>query len=150
MNNTYYYSDIEHFLEDPDDQILNQLSNEDSNASAEQRYAWGCTVRILKKQLSCFRGMGIAMEYTIPRINTRIDVVLLYRGIVFVLEFKCGEDRYTEQAYNQTIGYAYDLHFCHEDSADKLIVPIEVATKASEITNDIAEDERVINPILCN
>ncbi len=150
MNNTFYRSNVDSFLDERVEPIRSELLDSDPKASSEQVFAWECTINILKNQLSKYEGMEIALEYTLPRMNSRIDAVLLYRGIVFVLEFKCGERQYKEKTYNQVIDYAYDLHFCHEQSQGRLIVPIEVATEAPVIENEIVEEDRVIFPLHCN
>lgn len=150
MNNAYYSSTVDSFLIEDTECIRDDLLDNDEQASSEQVYAWGYSIDVLKSQLSKYKGMDILLEYSLPRVNTRIDAVLLYRGIVFVLEFKCGEHHYTEKAYNQVIDYAFDLHFCHEGSKDRLIVPIEVATDAATRTNEIVIEDRVIYPLRCN
>ena len=150
MNNAYYSSTVDSFLIEDTERIRDDLLDNDEQASSEQVYAWDYSIDVLKSQLSRYKGMDILLEYSLPRVNTRIDAVLLYRGIVFVLEFKCGEHHYTEKAYNQVIDYAFDLHFCHEGSKDRLIVPIEVATDAATRTNEIVIEDRVIYPLRCN
>ena len=150
MNNAYYSSTVEEFLRDRPEHVRSILLDVDTTASHEQIYAWDSSIDILKSQLVGYNGMDIVLEYVLPRINTRIDTVLLYRGIVFVLEFKCGEHHYTEKAKNQVIDYAYDLHFCHEFSKDRLIVPIVIATEASTRVNEIREESRVLSPLFCN
>ena len=141
---------MESFLVDQPERVKSILLDVDTLASNEQVYAWEYTIDILKSQLSGYEGMDVVLEYVLPRINTRIDTVLLYHGIVFVLEFKCGEKHYSEKAKNQVIDYTFNLHFCHESSKDRLIVPIVVATEASSKKNEILEDGRVIQPLLCN
>lgn len=71
-------------------------------------------------------------EYTIPRIGNRIDNVLLYKGIVFLLEFKIGEATYPSHAIEQVTDYALDLSCFHKESHGKLLVPILVCTRAPE------------------
>lgn len=90
-------------------------------------------------------------EYTIPRIGKRIDNVLIYNGIVFLLEFKYGEKRYTNYALEQVIDYALDLSCFHKESHNKLLVPILVCTNAHEINNIIVKmKDNILEPLRCN
>ena len=43
----------------------------------------------------------IIFEYDIPRLGKRLDVVMLFEGIVFCLEFKV--DKYGQEALEKTI-----------------------------------------------
>ena len=54
--------------------------------------SWQEEIVIMKKVLSALENQNgkIIFEYEIPRLGKRIDVVLLYRGIVFCIEFKTG------------------------------------------------------------
>ena len=150
MSNPYYCSTITSFLEKGSREILNEITISDPYASGEQLGAWEDTIEVLKRQLSKYSEGVVALEYSIPRINRRIDAVIFYKGIVFILEFKCGMKNYCKETYEQVIDYAYDLHFFHELSKTKLIVPVELPTEAPDVTFDIVEDDRVLNPIPCN
>ena len=68
----------------------------------------------------------IIFEYDIPRLGKRTDVVLLYKGIVFCLEFKVGETRINEADVDQVLDYALDLKNFHRFIQDKVIVPVLV------------------------
>ena len=94
-----------------------------------QRYAWVEQIKILKSALSSFEG-NIYFEYSIPRLGQRIDVALLISSVIFVLEFKVGENIYTTHAIDQVCDYALDLKNFHETSHDLYIVPILIATNA--------------------
>lgn len=93
----------------------------------------------------------IIFEYDIPRLGKRIDVILLLKGIVFCLEFKVGESKILESDVDQVLDYALDLKNFHKLSADKLIVPILIATKYKETSTLIQKsvyEDRVVNPLL--
>lgn len=47
----------------------------------------------------------IIFEYDIPRLGKRLDVVLLYKGIVFCVEFKVG--RRKSSSTKSTTAMAY-------------------------------------------
>ena len=115
------YSDIDHTVD---------------NASREglQKSAWDREIQILqdcfcRESCSDYIKEGyIAFEYTIPRLSKRPDVILLIKGIVFVLEFKVGEKSANKSQKNQAIGYAEGLKYFHSMSWNMVIVPILIAT----------------------
>ena len=59
-----------------------------------KKNTWKKEIEILKRELADFSDGYLLFEYTIPRIGNRIDNVILYKGIVFFLEFKVGENTY--------------------------------------------------------
>lgn len=96
-----------------------------------QKNSWMSQIKILKKTLSSLTdSFYIAFEYSIPRMGKRVDVVLLYRGLVFVVEFKVGEKVYSRAAIDQVLDYSIDLKNFHEESHHCEIVPVVVCTEA--------------------
>lgn len=73
-------------------------------------------------------------------MGKRIDVVLLIGPVVFVVEFKVGATTFDRAAVEQVWDYALDLKNFHEASHARRIVPILVATDA---TNAPATTPRV-------
>jgi len=57
-------------------------------------------IRILQKVLLKYKG-GIYFEYSIPRMGQRIDVLLLIKSVIFILEFKVGETEFPLHAIDQ-------------------------------------------------
>lgn len=148
----YYSAKIETFLRQSDDEIFGIICSNEGNHNLiiQQSNAWKDEIRILKTQLDqCSEGR-IIIEYIIPRMGKRADVVFLYKNIVFVLEFKCRSFEYTSSAYNQVYDYALDLQNFQKESSDRLIVPIIVATDAPNFPNIIREHNRVLEPLRCN
>lgn len=156
MNNPrcLYNSDFASFLDRDIDSIFGTLcDNYHGDALTTTREAWRGEITIMKNVIAAFDDANgrIIFEYDIPRLGKRIDVVLLYRGIVFCVEFKVGETRILEADVDQVLDYALDLKNFHKFSEDKVIVPILVATKFSERTIDIqmsVYDDRVVNPLV--
>jgi hypothetical protein len=96
-----------------------------------QRDAWVEQVRILKDVLAPFERQGkIYFEYSVPRLGKRIDVVALIEHVLFVLEFKVGDDGFSSAARDQVWDYALDLKNFHEPSHAVPIAPVLIATKA--------------------
>jgi hypothetical protein len=91
MTRSYYSNSISNFLQADTEQVLGSLakSNEFS-LEATQKDAWIREVRILKENLKSYNGK-IFFEYSIPRMGRRIDVVLIIKNVIFVLEFKVGK-----------------------------------------------------------
>lgn len=148
----YYAESVETFLRQSSKEITGIIHSNDVSAetSIQQSNTWEIEVDILKEQLADFYEGRIIFEYTIPRMGKRVDVVLLYKNIVFLLEFKCGDKEYRQSTYDQVYDYALDLRNFQKDSHNKLLVPIMVSTKAPYKACVINEKGRIIEPISCN
>ena len=144
------------FLGNDEKSILGALvENYNGQVQTTQIDAW-------KEELSTMRELivnlkdkdgHIVFEYDIPRLGKRIDVVLLYRGIVFCIEFKVGQSNILEADIDQVFDYALDLKNFHKFSEDKIIAPILVATNHSGCSTQVqvsAYDDKVINPLIAN
>ena len=157
MIKRYFHGDtIEGFLAMPDAQIIGILTTAHTSLHASlqslQNDAWREEISLLKDILTQYIGRGhIYFEYTIPRMGRRIDVVLLLDGVVLLLEFKAFNEQYTKADIAQVWDYALDLKNFHEQSHNRPIVPILVATEAVDATSDfIPFDDKVFYPILTN
>ena len=115
--------------------------------------AWKGEISIMQNTLSRYRDSNgqVIFEYEIPRLGKRIDVVLLFKGIVFCIEFKVGETRILEADIDQVLDYALDLKNFHKFSQEKVIVPILIATNYTDVSSVIqmsVYDDRVVNPLV--
>lgn len=149
---SYYSASIADFLRQSDREILGIIHANDISAETtiQQSNTWESEISILKDQMRSFSDGRIIFEYTIPRMGRRVDAVVLYKNIVFLLEFKCGDTEYRQSTYDQVYDYALDLRNFQKESHDKLLVPIMVSTRAAAVTNVIRERDRVIEPLRCN
>lgn len=149
---SYYSATIAEFLQQSDSEILGIIHSNDISAETtiQQSNTWESEVQILKNQLRSFSDGRIIFEYTIPRMGKRVDTVVLYKNIVFLLEFKVGDKEYRQSTYDQVYDYALDLRNFQKESHNKLIVPIMVSTNAPRYQNTLTERERIIEPIRCN
>ena len=149
-----YNSDFATFLYTDSASIYRILDdNYHGEALTTTRDAWKAEIDIMKNVVSSLNNVDgqIIFEYDIPRLGKRIDVVLLYRGVVFCLEFKVGESKILETNIDQVLDYALDLKNFHKFSEDKVIAPILVATNYSNRSTSIqmsVYDDRVINPLV--
>ena len=133
MNRSYYSDTVWNFLNDDSNLILGKLSRNHQFALEDlQRNSWISQIDILKSELRRLPDSFVAFEYAIPRMGKRVDVIIIYSGIIFVLEFKVGETTYSNFAIEQVLDYAKDLKYFHEQSHSSDIVPILVATEATD------------------
>lgn len=156
INRFFYKSSITNFLKTPVDTIFGQMSRADEmDTAATQKYAWEQEIEIMKESLMPYNDEDawILFEYTIPRLGKRVDVVVLLRERVFVIEFKAGESEFLHNDVDQVLDYALDLKNFHQGSIDRLIVPILVATDSkqySTICQLSHYDDGVYEPLLTN
>ena len=149
---SYYSASIADFLKQSNREILGIIHSNDISASTtiQQSNTWESEIKILKDQLRAFSNGRIIFEYTIPRMGKRVDCVVLYENIVFLLEFKCGDSEYRSSTYDQVYDYALDLRNFQKESHNKLLVPIMISTNARAEFCVIREKDRIIEPLRCN
>ncbi len=153
MNRAYYQNNIENFVDSSQSEILGILADNNEFATEQtQKDSWKYQIEFLQNILSGISG-SIYFEYAIPRMGKRIDVLLIIKSIIFVVEFKVGEKDYPSHAIDQVWDYSLDLKNFHETSHDKLIIPILVATNAK--TSDIVlssskKEDNLFDPIRSN
>ena len=157
MNNSprcLYQNTIIGFIHDSDMNIFGELNNSyHGDTLTTTREAWKDEIAIMQEVLSLCDGEDgrVIFEYDIPRLGKRVDVVMLYKGIIFCIEFKVGETRILEADVDQVLDYALDLKNFHKYSQKHVIVPILVATNykdASSIVQMSVYDDMVVNPLV--
>ena len=153
MNRAYYSDSIEKFIAKSVFEIQGILSdNNEFLLEQTQKDSWKYQIVELKKILRSHEG-SIYFEYAIPRMGKRIDVLLIIKSIIFVIEFKVGEKDYALHALDQVWDYALDLKNFHETSHDKLLIPILVATKAKSSGNFLSssqKEDNLFDPVRSN
>lgn len=153
MKRSYYSDSITNFLKSSEEEILGALVlNCEFSVEQTQRRAWQEQIKILKSNLTGHEG-AVYFEYAIPRMGRRIDVVLLIGPVIFVVEFKVGENEFTSYAVDQAWDYALDLKNFHETSHDPHVAPILVATEATGFLPVISlthKSDRLYFPIKSN
>ena len=87
-----------------------------------------------------------------PRLDSRIDAVLIAGPAIFPIEFKCGERQFRLADYHQAWDYALDLKNFHRASHGAPILPILVATDAPTSDRDWKppHQDDVREPRKCN
>lgn len=152
--NWYYRNSVLNFLNDDCDSILGSLARNGGN-DPMQMGAWEDEILLLKELLQEWKNCRaeIIFEYTIPRLNKRVDVLLLLENIIFCVEFKVGASAYFSQDVDQVMDYVLDLKNFHKESYAFPIVPILVATNASDCSDVLKMSvyhDQIYNPIRSN
>lgn len=152
VKRSYYSNDIHSFLNQDNYSIFGEITTNDQFSAEDlQKNTWNREIEILKRELSQFLDGYIIFEYTIPRIGNRIDNIVIYKGIIFLLEFKVGEKKYPSYAIEQVTDYAFDLSCFHKESHNRLLVPILISTKAHSVKQEIRiSKDNVLETICCN
>lgn len=150
MKRSYYQNTTDKFLTEDSNSIFGQLAkNHQYDLEDQQKNAWLNQIEILKSKLNDIQG-NVYFEFSIPRMGKRVDNILISNNFIFVIEFKVGDNNYKKDSQYQTIDYCLDLLNFHEGSHNKTIIPILVATKAPDESNDIQSAIRLDSCILCN
>ena len=153
MKRAYYSDSIDQFCRSKSDEIIGKLAiGNEFSLEQSQRDAWREEIDILQKILTPYQG-SIYFEYSIPRMGQRIDVVLLIGPVIFILEFKIGEDEFTSYAIDQVWDYALDLKNFHESSHNHYVAPVLIATKATVGHTNISvtpQNDKLLFPVKCN
>ncbi len=149
LSRAWYNASITEFLQSRSDGIVGQLlTKSEFSVLSTQKDAWLAEIALLQDCLGGLTGT-VYLEFSIPRMGRRIDAVLLIGPVVFVIEFKVGEGTFDRSALDQVWDYALDLKNFHQASHCASIVPILVATEASEsVPKELkADEDRVYRPI---
>lgn len=152
VKRSYYSNHIQSFLNQDNYSIFGEITTNDQFSAEDlQKNTWNREIEILKRELSQLLDGYIIFEYTIPRIGNRIDNIVIYKGIIFLLEFKVGEKKYPSYAIEQVTDYAFDLSCFHKESHNRLLVPILISTKAHSVKQEIRiSKDNVLETICCN
>jgi hypothetical protein len=148
----WYGATIFDFLRDSTEMIIGRLTrNCEFTLLPTQRDAWLVQIAFLHERLTGLKG-SVFLEFNIPRMGRRIDVVLVIGPVIFVIEFKVGEVAFDRAAVDQVWDYALDLKNFHEASHSVSIVPILVSTEAMTTALPLfhADEDKVYRPLLVN
>lgn len=151
MTRSYYSNTISDFLEDDETRILGQLSLHHNHALEDlQKNAWIKQITILKDTLQNIDIGQIYFEFSIPRMGKRVDNILIIHDLIFVLEFKVGDNQYQKHSIEQVVDYCLDLQNFHEGSHHEKLIPVLISTKAEPIENTFTITDNLFDPLKAN
>jgi hypothetical protein len=131
MDRAYVVISAQEISAASDAEILGQLTQKLPFAiDPAQRSAWVYQISHLRELAVELPLAHFFMEFLIPRMGRRADLIVLQNGIIFVVEYKLGAHRFDRSSVDQVYGYGLDLKYFHETSHYARIVPILVATEA--------------------
>ncbi len=97
-----------------------------------QGAAWQYQIKHLRELAVELPSAHFFMEFLIPRMGRRADLIVIFGGIIFVVEYKVGARQFDHSGLEQVYGYGLDLKYFHETSHARQIVPVLVATEADD------------------
>ncbi len=99
MARAYYSASATQLIQDGPDSILGRLvARSPFEVTPAQRNAWIEEIKILRTLAVQFSDTHVYLEFSIPRMGRRADAVILWRGVVLVVEFKVGAELHSQHA----------------------------------------------------
>ena len=145
----WYSGSIAELLQASPESVVGHLAVNSTFADdPAQKQAWLAEIEFLQARLAGLIG-SVFLEFNIPRMGRRIDAVLVVGPMVFVVEFKVGEQTFDQTAIDQVWDYALDLKNFHEESHSVSILPVLVATDTTRapLVDLRADEDKVYRPI---
>lgn len=153
MLNYFFKDSVSSFLNKTKEEIMGTITLANNFDSSQlQTRSWEEQISVLKCALKGMEGT-IFFEFSIPRMGSRVDVILLINDIVFVIEFKVGEHKFHYHQIEQVWDYALDLKNFHKPSHAAVVVPVLVSTQAKYSFIEIAttsHNDNLLVPIKTN
>jgi hypothetical protein len=153
MLSYYLKTSIESFMGMSVNEVYGAIARSDQfDATRQQGKAWVEEITILKEALKGYSGT-LFFEFSIPRMGKRVDVLVIVKSVIFVLEFKVGESNHHRYQIEQVWDYALDLKNFHKPSHKAVIAPILIATEAKSQSHRISttsHGDHLLSPILTN
>jgi hypothetical protein len=151
-SSAYFSSSINEFHSCSEAEIYARLTHAYGFAlRPEQLASWKYQIPLLRRALAAVPGW-INLEFDIPRIGKRADVVITSGPAVIVVEFKVGAKSFNRNDIDQAWDYGLDLKNFHEHSHSAPIFPILCATNAPKDTARWRPPhaDGVYPPLCCN
>jgi hypothetical protein len=152
LQRSYFSASFQEYESYSDSHILGELTkHHPHDLNDKQRNAWSYQIDHLRPLVSQLGEGHLYFEFQIPRMGKRADVLLLFRGVVYILEYKVGADAYDSAAIDQALDYALDLRNFHSTSHSVPIVPILVCTQADRSDTEVHwGDDQISTPLKCS
>ncbi len=158
ISRAFYAASVDEFIAETTAAIVGRLSSRHvafhAAAEREQLRAWEREIEILRAAFlkigsDCF-SWSILLELPLLRLGKRIDAIVLTTGVVMVIEFKIGQERYLSGDRSQAEGYAEALHDFHEVSRTRAIIPILCSESAPAKPFELVFIDEVANVLEAN
>ncbi|WP_152269294.1 DUF2075 domain-containing protein [Agriterribacter humi] len=153
MLNYYFKDTIESFLLKSTEEIIGLITMANQfDSTSNQNKSWEQQIPILKSALNGYSGT-IFFEFSVPRMGKRIDSLVIVDNVVFVIEFKVGENRFLYYQIEQVWDYALDLKNFHKPSHNLILAPVLVASESKKSFIEIittSHNDNLILPIKTN
>lgn len=81
-------------------------------------------------------------------MGSRVDAIVITGPLVIVIEFKVGASSFDAAAIDQVHDYALDLHYFHEPSHNRALVPMLVATATQAGSGRLTRLQERLEPLL--
>jgi hypothetical protein len=155
---SYFRATLRDFLDTSDTEVLAKLTLAYANSGfsrmhTDQPLTWWDDLVELRQALNALtmanpasNDWQILLEFSIPRKERRLDIVLLTGAEIILLECKRGPA--TTEALRQVEEYALLLHYFHKPSHQQHIYPIVVSADASLPEQDITRQRELVFPTL--
>jgi hypothetical protein len=155
---SYFRSTIRDFLNASDTEVLAKLTLAYANSGfsrmhTDQPLTWWDDLAELRQALHALTTTNLSsndwqllLEFSIPRKERRLDIVILTGAEIILLEGKRGPA--TPEALRQVEEYALLLHYFHKPSHQQHIYPIVVSADSSSQQEGITRQRELIFPTL--
>lgn len=153
MNRAYVSTDTSRLPQVSDAELLGQLTaGLPFSLEPAQRSAWEFQIKHLRKLATELPPAHFFLEFLIPRMGRRADLIVVTEGLIFVVEYKVGSQSFDRSSVDQVYGYGLDLKHFHETSHSAPVVPILVSTHAEELAENPLhwEDDGLARPMKVN
>ncbi|MDC5803805.1 hypothetical protein OPW36_02970 [Vibrio europaeus] len=139
-----YFASILDFVQSESSDICVQLSHSIAD--------WQTKVDLLKQQFNQLPHLAGDIVLGLSQADSKLDieVVILYRGLVFPLVIDLDSEKYNEELKANIHQQARRLKECHIESKPKFIVPVQVAINATPQGGTITVSEDLVADTMCD
>ena len=132
---SYYSGTLTEFCAADRNEIFARMARRnDFDLTGTQRDAWLEEAEILQRALARHTG-ALYLEFTIPRMGRRIDAVVIIGPVIFVLEFKVGEQTFPPRTWIRSSTTLWTCTTSTKAATMHTSHPYLICTRAAAIGN---------------